>query len=141
MIKPVILLTDGLLFLLTVLVVAFVFYARSKPHIRRPWQRIFQGRIAAASAIVLGAFVLVGLLDSMHYRLPLAANGATTETHYAVEVLSALDALTGGLRTRVEKSYSAPFATHLFTRETVDLPDGTQGRIYPRLEYGGQHLG
>ena len=141
MIKPVILWTDGLLFLLTALVGAFILYARGKPHIRQPWARIFRGRIAAASVVVLGAFVLVGLLDSMHYRLPLASNGNSSETHYAVEVLSVLDAVTGTLRTREEKSYSAPFATTLYVKETVDQPDGTQVRIYPRLQFGGAHLG
>ena len=141
MIKPVVLWTDGLLFLLTVLVVVFVFYARRKPHIRRPWRRIFRGRIAAASVVVLAAFVLVGLLDSMHYRLPLDDNGTGTETHYAVEVLSVLDAMMGPLRTNVEKSYSAPFATHLYIKENVDLPNGGQARVHPRLQHGGRHLG
>ena len=116
MIKPVILWTDALLFLLTALVVIFVLYARHKPHIRRPWQRIFQGRIAAASVVVLLAFILIGLLDSLHYRVALDANGKSADTHYAVEVLSVLDALTGTLRTRKEKSYSAPFATHLYIK-------------------------
>jgi peptide/nickel transport system permease protein len=60
--------------------------------------------------------------------------------HHAVEVLSVLDVLVGPLRTRVEKTYSAPFATHLFSRETVEQPDGSQLRTYPRLEYGGRHL-
>ncbi|NNJ94018.1 MAG: ABC transporter permease [Halobacteria archaeon] len=141
MIKPVILWTDALLFLLTALVVVFIFYARRKPHIRRPWQRIFQGRIAMSSVVILLAFIVIGLLDSLHYRVALEANDAASETHYAIEVLSALDVLTGTLRTREEKSYSAPFATHLYIKENVDLPDGGQARIYPRLEYGGRHLG
>ncbi|MBT8121022.1 MAG: ABC transporter permease [Gammaproteobacteria bacterium] len=138
---PVILKTDGLLFLLTALVVVFVLYARGKPHIRRPWGRIFRGRIAGASVVVLGAFVLTGLLDSLHYRLPLEAGGNSSDVHYAVEVLSVLDAITGKLRTQEEKSYSAPFAATLYVKETVDQPDGTQARIYPRLQFGGAHLG
>ena len=141
MIKPVILWTDALIFLLTAVVVIFVFYARSKPHIREPWQRVFTGRIAAASVVVLLAFVLTGLLDSLHYRLPLAANGKNAETHYAGEVLSVLDALVGPLKTQVEKTYSAPFATHLFSRETIELADGSTVRDYPRLVYGGHGLG
>jgi peptide/nickel transport system permease protein len=141
MIMPVILRTDALLFLLVTVVVVFVFYARGKAHIRRPWQRVFRGRIAAASIIVLIAFVLIGLLDSLHYRLPLDSNGDTGEVHYASEVLSVLDALTARLREQDEKSYSAPFAVHLYIKETVDQPDGTQAREYPRLEYGGRHLG
>ena len=141
MIKPVILWTDALIFLLAAVVVAFILYARNKPHIRAPWKRVFSGKIAAASLIVLLAYVLVGLLDSLHYRLPLAGNGNNGEVHYAGEVLSVLDALVGPLRTQVEKTYSAPFATHLFTMETIELEDGSKVRDYPRLLYGGGSLG
>ncbi|MDH3972450.1 MAG: ABC transporter permease, partial [Gammaproteobacteria bacterium] len=141
MIKPVILWTDVLIFMLTAVVVMFIFYARSKPHIRAPWRRVFTGKVAAASVVVLLAFVLVGLLDSLHYRLPLAANGDSDEVHYAGEVLSALDTLVGPLRTQVEKTYSAPFATQLFAKETIEQSDGSKLRDYPRLIYGGRHLG
>ncbi|MEZ5540546.1 MAG: ABC transporter permease [Pseudomonadota bacterium] len=140
MIMPVILWTDALVFLLTFVVLVFILYARRKPHLATPWRRVFSGRIAAASAVVLLAFVLVGLLDSIHFRLPLAGNGAGGEVHYAVDVLSVLDVLAGPLRTQVEKTYSAPFATHLYAKETVERPDGTQLREYPPLQYGGAHL-
>jgi peptide/nickel transport system permease protein len=141
MIKPVILWTDALIFLLTAVVVLFILYARSKPHIRAPWKRVFSGRIAAASVVVLLAFILVGLLDSIHFRLPLEANGDNGEVHYAGEVLSVLDVLVGPLRTQVEKTYSAPFATHLFARETIEREDGSKVRDYPRLVYGARSLG
>ena len=137
---PVVLWTDGLIFLLTAVVIIFVVYARSKPHLRAPWYRVFKGRIAAASVVVLLAFIVVGLLDSLHFRLPLENNGNSEATHYSVEVLSALDVLLGPIRTQVEKTYSAPFATHLFAKETIELEDGTQVRDYPRLKYGGSHL-
>ncbi len=137
MIKPVILWTDALIFLLLAVVIIFVLYARSKPHIRAPWHQVFTGRIASATAVVSLAFVLIGLLDSLHFRLPLEKNDNTNEVHYAVEVLSAFDVLVGPLRTRVEKTYSAPFATHLFAKETIEREDGSKVRAYPRLLYGG----
>ena len=140
MIKPVILWTDALVFLLTLVVIVFILYARRKPHIATPWKRVFTGRIAAASAVVLLAFVLTGLLDSLHFRLPLDGNGKEGEVHYAVEMLSVLDVLAGPLRTQVEKTYSAPFATRLYARETVELDDGSEVRTYPPLQYGGAHL-
>jgi peptide/nickel transport system permease protein len=140
MIKPVLLWTDTLVFLLTLVVIAFIFYARSKPHIRGPWQRVFRGRIAASSAVVLLAFVLVGLLDSLHFRLPLVTNGTGNETHYAIDVLSVLDVLVGPLRTQDEKTYSAPFATHLYAKETIELADGSTVRDFPPLEHAGRHL-
>ena len=40
----------------------------------------------------------------------------------------------------MEKTYSAPFAAHLYAREMVELPDGGQTREFPRLKYGGAHL-
>ena len=141
MIMPVILWTDALVFLLTLVVVIFILYARRKPHLRAPWHRVFTGPVAAVSVVVLLSFVLVGLLDSLHFRLQLKANGNDDRVHYAVEVLSLLDILVGPLRTRVEKTYSAPFSTHLFSRETVEQADGSQLRAYPRLKYGGRHLG
>jgi len=140
MIRPVILWTDALIFLLVTVVIVFGIYARGKPHLRAPWAHVLRSRIAAGSLVVLLVFITIGLLDSLHFRLPLADNGNGGETHYAVEVLSVLDVLAGPLRTRVEKSYSAPFATHLFTRENIEQPDGSVLRDYPRLEYAGSHL-
>jgi peptide/nickel transport system permease protein len=140
MIKPVLLTTDVLLFLLFAVVAVFIFYARTRPHIRGPWQHVFTGRIASASAVVLLAFVLTGLLDSIHFRLPLENTATSEEVHYSGDVLSMLDVMLGPLRTQVEKTYSAPFAMHLYSRETVFQPDGSEIRAYPPLEYGGRHL-
>ena len=137
---PVVLWTDALIFLLTAVVVIFVIYARSKPHLRAPWRRVFTGRIAAASVLVLLAFVVTGLLDSVHFRLRLENNANSDASHYSGEVLSILDVILGPIRTQVEKTYSSPFATHLFARETIELDDGTKVRGYPRLQYGGRHL-
>jgi peptide/nickel transport system permease protein len=140
MIKPVILWTDALIFLLLTAVIVFSVYACGKPHLRAPWQHVLRSRIAASSLVILLAFITTGLLDSLHFRLPLADNGNGKQTHYAVEVLSVLDVLVGPLRTRVEKTYSAPFSTHLFTRENIEQPDGRVLRDFPRLEYAGSHL-
>jgi peptide/nickel transport system permease protein len=138
MIKPVILWTDALIFLLLSAVIVFSIYARGKPYLRAPWQHVLRSRIAASSLVILLLFITTGLLDSLHFRPPLADNGK--QTHYAVEVLSVLDVLVGPLRTRVEKTYSAPFSTHLYTRENIEQPDGSVLRDYPRLEYAGSHL-
>ena len=140
MIKPVFLTTDVLFFLLFVVVVVFIIYARTKPHIREPWRRVFTGRIASASAVILLAFVVTGLLDSMHFRRSLENNGTSNEVHYSGDVLSVLDVLVGPMRTRVEKTYSAPFATQLYSKETVTQADGSDVRAYPPLKFGGRHL-
>ncbi len=132
--------TDKLIFLLVAAVVVFVLYARKREHLRAPWRRVGRSAVAMVSLVVLGMYVLIGLLDSIHYRpsLPPAADGAATE--YSTEVLSVFDAMVAHLRHMDEKTYSAPFATHLFVKETIELPDGHTKRAYPRLAHGGSHL-
>ncbi len=87
------------------------------------------------SAAVLAVFFLIGAVDSLHFRqqLPDAPQG---EPRYSAEVLSALDVLLTPLRTRTEKTYSAPLATHLYAKETLE----DAGRDFPPLQYPGTHL-
>ncbi len=136
---PVILWTDALVFLLTGMVTAFFWYARRRRHLRDPWVRVLRRPLGMGSLVVVLAYVTVGLLDSVHFRPALPDNGGG-ETHYAGETLSLLDQLLGPVRTQVEKSYSAPFASHLYQKENIERPDGTQVRDYPRLRFGGAHL-
>jgi len=147
MIKPVFLWTDMLIFVLVAVVIGFVFYARHHEHLRAPWRQVFRSRIGVASLLVLSVYVLIALLDSVHFRLPLETQTSGQQVqqsqqqdYYSVEVLSLLDLALGSLRDQSEKTYSAPLATELFARETVELTDGGQQRIYPRLQYGGAHL-
>ncbi len=140
MIQPVILWTDALIFLLLAFVIGFALYAGTREHLRTPWQRVFSSRMAAVSAVVLLVYIIIGMLDSMHFRLALEDNGNSGEVHYAVEVLSIFDVLVGPLRTRPETTYSAPFAAHSFSKESIEQAEGGQARDYPRLEYGGRHL-
>lgn len=132
--------TDALIYLLLVMAVAFSWYARRKEHLRAPWRRVGRSRIAMSALVVLLAYVGIGLLDSIHYRPVLERKDASGEVVYSNEVISVFDRVVSGLRKRSEKTYSAPFATHLYAKETVETPDGTQKRIYPRLEHGGAHL-
>ncbi|HEY5993994.1 MAG TPA: ABC transporter permease [Gallionellaceae bacterium] len=136
---PVILPSDALVFLLVAACLAGAWYIRRRPHLVLPWRRVAQNATAMVSLLLLSMFVLVGLLDSLHYRpaLPDKANG---QTQYSPEVLSVLDALAAGLRTRTEKTYSAPLATQLYAMESIETPDGKVARGYPRLKSGGAHL-
>ncbi|HRE17186.1 MAG TPA: ABC transporter permease [Rhodocyclaceae bacterium] len=113
--------------------------ARSAP-LLSAWQRVGASSSGMAAATVLAAFALIGLLDSFHYRPQLPAQPGEKPA-YAVEALSLLDAALMPLRTRVEKTYSAPMATHLYAKEMIELPDGSRARDFPRLRHGGAHLG
>jgi len=133
MIKPVLLWSDALFFLLLAVAIAGGIWASRVEHLRMAWRKVGGSRIGMASATLLLAFITVALLDSLHYRERLPG----PQENYAVEVRSALDALLTGLRTRTEKTYSAPLATHSFAKETLD----SEGRDFPRLKHGGAHLG
>jgi peptide/nickel transport system permease protein len=134
--KVVVLWSDALLFLLLALVVAGGWWSRKQDHLREAWRKVGADATAMAAATVLAAFVVVGVLDSLHYRPALPAKG-DDQVQYSNEVLSALDALLMPLKTRSEKTYSAPLATHLFAKESLD----GEGRDFPRLKFGGVHLG
>ena len=136
--QPVLLATDGLIFLLVASVLGLVWYIRRHAHLRAPWARVAHNPIAMGSAMVLLVFVVVALLDSLHYR-PRLPGGDPAQPQYGVEVLSAFDAFVPKLRTQQEKTYSAPLAMHLYAKEFVER-DGVQVREHPRLQFGGAHL-
>jgi len=159
---PVVLWTDGLIFLLVACVVAIAFYVSRHEYLRVSWRRVGENRAGIAALTVLCAFIAIGLLDSLHYRPrlenvalqnsqsdvkaettlanPVKQSTQLTQPQYSVEVLSVFDALVMPLKIRTEKTYSAPLAIELYAKETVELADGKQARIFPRLKYGGQHL-
>ncbi|NMG29245.1 ABC transporter permease [Aromatoleum evansii] len=141
---PVLLWTDALFFLLLGIGVVTIVHVRREAPLRAAWRRVGSRPSGMAAAVILLAFLVIGLVDSLHFRqqLPTTEGApANAPIAYSSEVLSALDMLLAPLRTRVEKTYSAPFATELYARETVELPGGGQARIYPRLAWGGAHLG
>jgi len=137
MIQPVLLWSDALLFVLIAAIVALALWARRQDALRAAWGRVLRDGVAMSAATVLAVFALVGLLDSLHYRARLDSP-ADAPVRYAVEVNSALDALLSGLRSRAERTYSAPLATHLYAREALE---NSAQREFPRLRHGGAHLG
>jgi peptide/nickel transport system permease protein len=137
---PVILWTDALIYLLLALAGGFALYASRHEHLREPWSRVVRSRTGAMAMVVLGFYVAIGLLDTMHFHPVDLGKGAAGETVYSPEIRSLLDLWLAPLREHQEKTYSAPFATHLYAKESVELPDGRVTREYPRLRYGGNHL-
>ena len=129
--------TDFLLWFLLGAMTAYGWYCSRKPHLAVAWKRIFQSKAAVVSAVILTCYVLIGLTDSLHYRARLAQAG--TDVTYSPEVLSVLDLALSHLRQRRERTYSAPLATRLYSKEQMQL-DGKTVRDFPRLAYGGAHL-
>ena len=137
--KPVLLPTDALVFILVAAVAGFAWFIRRHAHLLAPWRKVARSRSGMTAAVVLAALLSAGFLDCLHFRPALPAD-ASGRTGYSVEVLSVLDVILEPLRSRNEKTYSAPLATHLYAKETVQLPGGAQARIFPRLAHGGRHL-
>jgi len=131
--------TDVLVFVLVAAFAVFFFYARRHEHLRAPWRQILGRRIAMASAVVLLSFVFIGLADSIHYKQAVSKKDDGSIV-YSAETVSLFDRLVLPLKTRVEKTYSAPFATQLYAKENIEKNDGNVTRDYPPLLYGGAHL-
>jgi peptide/nickel transport system permease protein len=126
---PVVLATDALLWLLVAAVGGYAWYCRRRAHLAAPWRRVFLSKAALASAVVLAAFLAVGLADSIHFR----RGGG-----FGIESL--LDVAASHLRARGEKTYSAPLDTRLYAKEQIETADGKAVRDFPRLRFGGAHL-
>lgn len=136
---PEILWSDALVFVLLVSALVSAWYVRRHEHLMLPWRHVAQSATAMVSLLVLSLFVLVGLLDSLHYRAVLPDKNAG-EAVYSGEVLSLFDKLVEPLRTQTEKTYSAPLAITLYAKESNSDAQGNVVRDYPRLQYGGAHL-
>ena len=136
---PEILWSDGLVLILLAMLAVSAWYVSRHEHLLLPWRRVGQSATAIVSLLVLSLFVIVGLLDSLHYRAALPENN-TGETVYTPEVLSVFDKLVQPLRTQTEKTYSAPLAITLYAKESITDTQGNIVRDYPRLQYGGAHL-
>ncbi len=138
----VVLLTDALIYLLLLLAVGFGIYASRHEHLHAPWRQVGRSWIGISALVILGFYVVIGLLDSVHFHPrekgqdPVAPDAAV----YTPEILSLLDLWLTPLREHQEKTYSAPFATHLHAKERLVLPDGRVILDYPRLQWGGRHL-
>ncbi|WP_294946754.1 ABC transporter permease [Sulfurivirga sp.] len=99
--------TDTLVWLLVAMLAAWGWSARRDRLVLERWQAVFTSRLALTSALVLAAYVVVALLDSVHFQL---AGG---------QVRSLLDLLFAHLLENTERTYSAPFATREFVKSVV----------------------
>jgi len=137
--QPILLKTDVLFFVLLAAAAVYAWHARRHEHLRAPWRQVARQPLGMAAAVVLAAYVLIALLDSLHFRAAPAAAGQGGGA-YSRDINSVFDVLVAPLRDGVERTYSAPFAAEAYAKEIVELADGSNSRAYPRLEHGGAHL-
>ena len=121
-------------------------YASQQEYWRNAVRQIRSNWIAIVCFFILLGYLLIGVLDSISWRDPLFnQEGVLTRSEngrvvYKPRSLSLLDRLCTPLRERTEKTYSAPLATHLYAKSTVQMPDGRTARDYPSLAYPRTHL-
>lgn len=123
--------TDALFFVVLAMLGGAGWRARGREHLRRPWRKVARSRSAMVSLVVLTFYLFIALLDSIHFH---------PSEPQQTEALSLLDVWATPLRTRVEKTYSAPLSAHGYARESISSADGSMRWDYPRLNYGGGHL-
>ena len=116
---------------------AFVFWARRRELWRNAWRQVRRSRTAMGSMGLLGVYVLIAMLDGVTWK---DASGDEKGLPR-----SALDRICWSLadKDEEEKTYSAPLADTLFTKETVEKKvDGkvVVVRAKPPLKHPRRHL-
>lgn len=138
---PVILATDIMVYLLLGVFVWFAIGSRKDGAIRTAWLELRRKRLAMACLAILAVFYSVGLMDSIRWRDRAVSEPGKTETsRYSPQALSLLDRTCSGLKERAEKTYSAPLSDTLFSKESIETPDGEVVRGYPALKHPGSHI-
>ena len=134
--------TDIFVYCLVAGIILYGWRAARTPALSKAWGSVARTTSAMCAALVLGAFLLIGLLDSIHYRpvIPPAPGQHTSQPVYSPVVRSALDDVLSWSRLgSPEATYSAPLALRQFTKET-QIIDGRAVRDYPRLKHAGVAL-
>jgi peptide/nickel transport system permease protein len=136
--KLVLLWTDAAIWGLVFALAVYALAARRSPNLTATWRRVFRDAPALASSVVLGACLVIALLDSVHFR-PLLPATEEAAAAYDTRTKSLLDVVLAPLAEARETTYSRPLAYESFTKESVVI-DGRTERIAPRLAFGGAHL-
>jgi peptide/nickel transport system permease protein len=112
--------TDFLLWVLFALSMVAVVKIRGNELLLQKWQKIFAQPLALSAFIVFAFYILIGLSDSIHFRLD---NSTTTYSVLDRALLPALEA--------EEKTYSTPLNFEQFSKEYLD--NGLRGRVHLNL--------
>lgn len=116
--------TDWLLWLLVFCGIVYTLNSLRYPDRREAWSQVMQSPIAVVTLVILMCYLCIALVDSIHIRY--------SNHHPAMQ--SILDVMMQPLSHEQEKTYSSPFATHLFVKTTVS-EHGRQFRAYAPLKF------
>jgi len=117
--------TDKCFLILLLFSMITILLSLRKQHIRHSFSIILHRPIAVSAGIVVLLFLMIGVLDSIHFM----SQKKESET-----AMSLLDKMLSPIGDTIEKTYSAPLALTQFVTET-SFVNGVAKQIYPRLIY------
>lgn len=130
--------TDVLIYVLVITLIICIIWARRLVHWREPWRRVGNRKLGMISLVFLIAYGMVGLLDSIHFRI--IQKSPHAENYLAdFQVKSLLDVMISPLGLNDEDTYSAPFSLYSSSK-SIKLLNRRVITYYPRLKYAGWHL-
>ncbi|RQO63356.1 peptide ABC transporter permease [Paucibacter sp. KBW04] len=155
--KFVLLWTDAALWLMVFALFAYGLRIRGHAALRATWQRVLRDPVAASSGVVLCFFLLLTMLDSVHFRArlddvphaQLSGEAGQGGASYDTRTRSLLDLLLARQIAMRETSYSQPLAYLGFNKAVLGAAGDVDPalaesagmrRDYPRLQFGGAHL-
>lgn len=114
--------TDQCFLLLLLISAIIVLSGLRKQHIRASLSIILHRPIAVSAGLFLLLFLMIGVLDSIHFK-------SADESEFSL-----LDRFLAPISITYEKTYSEPLALTLFVSETK-VVDGVISQVFPRLKY------
>ena len=134
----VFLLTDLFFYIIILTLLSYILYVRKTPDLLETWSYVFKNKTGALSVLVLSFFMIIALSDSIHFKNKVYDENNKKYT-YTSEISSLLDIILLPIHENSEKSYSSPFSSKLYSKETVKIDKDIDKRVYPKLKYKGNH--
>lgn len=138
MIKLVFLWTDLFIYLLVIAICFTIFWSKRSEYWAESWRQVGKRKLGMAAFVILLAYSLVGLLDSIHFR-QINLNSSDVGKRITLNVQSVLDVLLRPLGQNNEKTYSIPYAIYSSEKSLLD-EKGIWKTTYPRLKFAGEYL-
>lgn len=121
--------SDVLLYFSILILAIFLFNSLKKPLNRKAIKRLLKFKIVIVTLTILGFYLTVAVLDSIHFQRKLKSITDISNVSYSAKIESLLDVLFAKRSIAEEKTYSSPFALRSFLKEAA--PSG--GQYYPKL--------
>jgi len=120
--------TDILVWILVGMVAVLGWRVAQSRQLLAQWYAIFKSPLAMVSGVVLAFYILLTLLDCLHLKIEAKAS-------HTFQTVSLLDMAFEHAIEATERTYSAPFATHEYSKSIVVDKEGVTTQAYLRLKY------